>query len=46
MAAAGISFGLSLALIWGPHSALQQSPSALGLAVAAKLEGQSIKTVP
>jgi hypothetical protein len=29
MAAAGISFGLSLALIWRSHSALQQRPPAL-----------------
>src|SRR5271155_3077357 len=30
MAAAGIRFGLSLALIWGSHSALQQSPYPAG----------------
>src|ERR1700678_3271385 len=31
MAAAGIGFGVSLALIWGSRSALQQSPSALAI---------------
>src|SRR5271170_3183095 len=45
MAAAGIRFGVSLALIWGSHSALQQSPSALtigqcGEQTAVRHEGQ------
>jgi len=45
MAAAGIRFGLSLALIWGSRSALQQSPSALAIGqrgeqTAARDEGQ------
>ena len=45
MAAAGISFSLSLALIWGSHSALQQSPSALAIGqrgeqTAVRHEGQ------
>ena len=47
MAAAGISFNLSLALIWGPHSTLQQSPSALAIGQrgeqsAVRHEGQII----
>ena len=45
MAAAGIRFGLSLALIWGSRSALQQSPSALAIGqrgeqTAVRHEGQ------
>ena len=45
MAAAGIRFGLSLALIWGSHSALQQGPSALAIGqrgeqTAVREEGQ------
>jgi hypothetical protein len=35
MAPAGIRFGLSLALIWGSDTALEQSPSAL-----AKVSGE------